>query len=274
MNFDCDFQIGHDHAFMGCQDYALVGQDRNKKYAIICDGCSASPDVDIGARLLALSAKETIIASNNSDLKSDVTTYEGFGKACIHRADAVYGTFPALHPQALDATLLVVQVEDKRLKAFIYGDGVFFHKTAKGLFAAKIELSTGAPDYLSYNLDSERLNLYTRSNEERGGVKKLTAIRRFEDGGIDESELSPFAPVIFEREVSEGDIIAICSDGINSFRKSDDTPISWMGLSEEFIGYKNTTGVFVKRRLNAFKKKCAKEGITHADDISVASIIV
>jgi hypothetical protein len=45
-------------------------------------------------------------------------------------------------------------------------------------------------------------------------------------------------------------------------------------LAEEFIGYKNFTGVFAKRRFSAFKKKCLKEGWTHSDDISVAAIVI
>jgi len=45
-------------------------------------------------------------------------------------------------------------------------------------------------------------------------------------------------------------------------------------LAEEFIGFKSSTGIFVKRRLAAFKKKCVKECMTHSDDISVSAIIV
>jgi hypothetical protein len=56
MNADYDFQIGKDHQV--CQDYSMVGYTEDKAVAILSDGCSASPHVDIGARLLTLSARE------------------------------------------------------------------------------------------------------------------------------------------------------------------------------------------------------------------------
>lgn len=60
MNSDCYFEIGHSHTI--CQDYALTGKINDVlSYAIISDGCSSSPLVDVGARLLAHSAKEYLI---------------------------------------------------------------------------------------------------------------------------------------------------------------------------------------------------------------------
>ena len=86
-------------------------------------------------------------------------------------------------------------------------------------------------------------------------------------------EYVPFIPVFFENTVEEGDIIAVVSDGINSFRNENGN-ISYIDLVDEFIGFKNTIGEFAKRRINAFKRKCLKENITHSDDISIATIII
>jgi hypothetical protein len=74
--------------------------------------------------------------------------------------------------------------------------------------------------------------------------------------------------------VAEGDVIAVVSDGINSFRKADNTPLAWIELIDEFTGFKTFEGEFVLRRIAAFKRKCLKEGITHSDDISVAAIVI
>lgn len=283
MNFDCDFQIGHEHAFIGCQDYCLVGEDRGKAYACLSDGCSSSQDVDIGSRVLCLSARENIIAQEEdisylqlSPALEELERYGRFAKNVIGRADEMYNHFPNMSRGALDATLLSLQVKDKKGKVYIYGDGIFVHKNADRLLAVKVEVSTNAPDYLSYTLDIDRINKYTKLNDEKGGVKRVLIVKRYADGSVqqDEQILRPFDSVMFEEDAAEGDIFAVISDGANSFRKPDDTAISWLTIIDEFVGFKNMTGVFVKRRLNAFKKKCAKEGVTHSDDISVASIVV
>jgi len=267
MNADSDFQIGKDH--LVCQDYAIAGGKLFEcspfdAYAILCDGCSASPDVDIGARMLALAAKETIQAGLAQD-------YQKFGEETLRKASNLFLNYPLLDCRALDATLLVAQVKANEINAFIYGDGFFFHKSVNGLYAMKVELTSGAPDYLSYNLDPARkiqyLNYSAADNE-----KKEVTIYDGEKRTVEVME--PFAPVVISRSLQTGDIVAVCSDGMDSFRRADDSNIPWLELAEEFIGYKNTVGVFVKRRLNAFKKKMTKEGWTHSDDISVAAIVV
>ena len=61
MNEDCYFEIGHSHTI--CEDYALTGKiNENLSYAIVCDGCSASDTVDLGARILAHTAREYLIS--------------------------------------------------------------------------------------------------------------------------------------------------------------------------------------------------------------------
>ncbi len=116
MNADHDFQIGKNH--LVCQDYSLVSVGETESFAILCDGCSASPDVDIGARALAIAARETFL--HQHDL-----TYEEFGERTILRAASLFDTFPSLHCQTMDATLLIASVNGNMLKAFIYGDGVY-----------------------------------------------------------------------------------------------------------------------------------------------------
>ncbi len=52
MNTDCFYSIGHSHKV--CEDYALSGTIGDTlAYAVVCDGCSSSKQVDVGARLLA-----------------------------------------------------------------------------------------------------------------------------------------------------------------------------------------------------------------------------
>lgn len=140
------------------------------------------------------------------------------------------------------------------------------HKTKDTVNLVHIHLTSGAPDYLSYNMDPLRRQAY---DKEWPDNKKEITINN--DGMF---TMNPFTPFEYECQVEDGDVISVISDGINSFRKHDGTVIDWKELVNEFTGYKTTEGQFVLRRMSAFKNKCLKEGIVHSDDISIASIIV
>lgn len=262
MNADNDFQIGKDHTV--CEDYSLSGVTKEgAAFAIVCDGCSASPEVDIGARLLALSAREHIFWSH---LRKDPNQ---FAKETTQHANEARLKFSLLHPQCLDATLLVAYVQDNYLTAFGFGDGVIIHKNKSGLWVHHIELTSGAPDYLSYNLFAPRMSAYDQLKDN----EKQIVWKR--DTGAYQMEIrKPFDPLHISMSVEEGDIVAVISDGINSFRKADNTAIDWKDLVDEFIGFKNFEGQFVLRRLAAFKRKCIKDNWHHHDDISMAAIVV
>jgi hypothetical protein len=271
MNSDSDYQIGKDHVV--CEDYALsgVGEGGESAFAIVCDGCSASNDVDFGARALALSAREVLIKNKNDDYFTGGISYDSFGLSSIETAAQIFNVFPTLNRQTLDATLLIAWVKNNKLTAYMYGDGVLFRKTKDIVHTLHLELEPGAPDYLSYRLDTGRRQSYDSENV----VKHRNDEFRDKDGAKGyPTEMKPFEPVVIECDVNPGDIIVVGSDGINSFRKSDGTSIPWNELVDEYIGYKNFAGEFVKRRMGAFKRKCLKEGITHFDDVSVATIVV
>lgn len=269
MNTNSTFSIGKDHIV--CEDYALSSQFGGLAYAIVCDGCSASPDVDFGARVMAMSAKR------NFRLNEDRLNQREFGEMAIRNAQKVFDVFPYLSPQALDSTLLAACVKDRKLTAYMYGDGVLIHRSSWGrLFTVHINLSSGAPDYLSYDMDPMRRQSYEKL-EDNQKIVEVTIDRKLVPL-TDNEKPKTFKPLepywITNVAVSEGDIIAVISDGINSFRKADNTPIPWTDLIEEFTDYKSTQGEFVLRRISAFKRKCLKEGITHSDDISIAAISV
>lgn len=261
MNANSTFSIGKDHIV--CEDYALAYYGPTITYAILSDGCSASPEVDFGARCLAMSAKREI------RLNPNVLDFDA--KKAIVNAQRVIDVFPYLSPQFLDATLLVAAIVNKHLVVYMYGDGVMVHRKKDGIVAVHVQLSSGAPDYLSYQLDPLRRQAYDKLED---NVKEIAI---FSEGKLDTSrtgDYHPFDPFIYDTTVNDGDVISVISDGINSFRKANNDSIQWTDLIEEFTSYKTFEGEFVLRRISAFKRKCLKEGITHSDDISVASIIV
>lgn len=265
MNTDCTFQIGSEHQC--CEDYAISSIFGNLAYAIVCDGCSASPDVDFGARVLAMSAKKILLKMmDEGDMHEPPNL---FGACSIIAANRIFEIFPYLHSQALDATLNAAWVYDNKLTAVMYGDGIFIHKKKDDYDAYLVQLENGAPDYLSYMLDKDRMREYERMCPNNKVTYKKTRIT-----DISSSLSNPFNPFIIQCPVEKGDIIAVISDGMNSFRNQDDSSIAWYDIINEFTGFKSMEGEFVQRRLNAFKRKCLKESIHHYDDISIAAIHV
>jgi hypothetical protein len=268
MNTDSIYHIGKDHRI--CEDYSLSGKIKTDDpnglgYAVVCDGCSASPDVDIGARILAHSVL-TVLENMSYEDQMDGVYANYIGVCAIHRANKIYGILSKLHPQALDATLLLTWVYKDKVTLVMNGDGVFIHKSGDNIFTIHSHLTSGAPDYLSYTLDKTRKEMY-------GHLVDNVKVVSISDSP-EPKHYVPFEPVWVKRKVKQGDIIAVISDGIGSFRKQDNTPIDWKDLVNEFIGFKNTEGEFVNRRISAFLRKCNKEMTTHSDDISIASIVV
>jgi hypothetical protein len=269
MNADHGFFIGNTHPV--CQDYAMSDVVDGGAFAIVSDGCSGSPDVDFGARALALSAKRTL-SRGGVDLSPDL-----FGKVTIDNLKSIGDNFP-LDPKSLDATLLVTWVKGKEFKAHMFGDGMFFHQTATTIRIVHVEYESNTPAYLSYYLDKLRLKNY---EDTVMGSKRIIDISLYRaaspvpaDAIETEDYVKPFVPVSFTGLVDEGDIIGVCSDGINSFRKGDGSVVSWETQIREFIDFKSTAGVFVQRRLGFLKRQWQKQLTTHYDDISMAAIIV
>ena len=271
MNTDHYFAIGHGHTI--CEDFALSGMAENGGYVILSDGCSSSPNVDIGARLLALSAQRTISIGGNT------MNYDLFGKVTIHNLEHIGDTIP-LHPLSLDATLLVAWVKDKNFTVHMFGDGIFFHKSHTNIRIVHVDFENNHPAYLSYYLDKLRLKEY---EDKDFGSKHVVDISIYTNGTSEkksndrletESYIKPFEPVTIKGLVDEGEIIGVCSDGVNSFSQSDGLTIPWESMIKEFIDFKTTPGVFVQRRLSFLKRQWIKNQTSHYDDISMAAICI
>lgn len=263
MKTDYDFKIGASHEI--CEDYALSGVLEEKAYAIVCDGCSGSEYVDVGARLIAHAAKGSII----SGLRG--WTHESFSQSILVTLENALRFFPSLTHSSFDSTLLVAYVQKGMLRAFIYGDGMVIHKKKNGLMYIHVSFSLEdngviktAPDYLSYRLSQERLD----------GFESWTANQKIVDNTGTKIVTKPFCPLSICEPVEIGDVIVLCSDGIDSFRRLDGTPIPFEEMISEFSNFPNTEGEFVTRRLNALDKKCKSTGTSHFDDISIAAIVV
>ena len=236
MNSDAVINIGSTHPI--CQDYAIA-RDR---YVILSDGCSSSPDTDIGARLLVRALDQLLISSRDiADLHADAA-----------RTALTWANLLGLAPESVDATLLSVHIKNDDLIIACSGDGVIILESQSGaLDVHPISSPSGYPFYPSYLHQPDRLHemvSHNRSTE----------------------------TIVLQLNAAAYKYAAIASDGLTSFFHTQTTPngkrVEPVRLSDvlaELWSFKTSHGAFVERRLKRFKKDTCWQ---HADDLSLAVI--
>lgn len=271
-NADSFFTIGKSHTV--CQDYARTGSQRGDgmPFAVLCDGCSASPDSDMGARFLALAAASEIQTGEEESISL-------FNHYTLKRASASLGYY-GLPLRALDATLLTAQVEHEhsRVRVRVQGDGVVVCRKRTGFWDMwLVEHPQGAPRYLSYDQEPNRLTGYRHEF----GEETLVNVYSFtEEGRYLQKSSECQGNVEFFAPAEEYDLVLLLSDGVSSFQQlvATNTSRHLTGVpAEEVISHllkiKSFTGQFLQRRCRSFLTKfCTEHNWQHYDDFSAAAI--
>ena len=102
-------------------------------------------------------------------------------------------------------------------------------------------------------------------------------MQQFDNSFVKHNFLAFHIDTLFEQNILDlKDIqsISICSDGIYSYNDSEKKSINQHDMVEKFISYKRANGEFVKSNMLFLRKTNEKQGITHYDDISCATIII
>jgi hypothetical protein len=260
------FEIGREHVV--CEDYALSGRIDSIAYAAVADGCSSSVDVDVGARALLFAVRDCVL----DDFRG--RGWYWLGRNIVRKAQSALSHFLTLHPQTLDATVLLAATQGHSALAFMWGDGVIVHRKQDVTRVWHLQYPSGAPFYLSYHLDSERLRQYRTMADT---TKVLTEHCLFPDGSRHKASsrvLAAEEQVGFDMEIAHGDVLAVLSDGINQYRRADGSSIPYLDLVDDFTKFKQTKGLFAQRRLKSFARQCRQQEILHDDDVSMAAIVV
>jgi len=274
MNADCAFTIGSTHSI--CQDYAVAvpGFTSNGieagPYVVISDGCSSSPDTDVGARLLTRATRQIFSV--------DVEVAE------LHKESAQlalrWAELLGLPTQSVDATLLTANLNRDDLIIGCSGDGVVVLETREGrVDVHAISSPSGYPFYPCYAHQPERLDeLIARGR----AYKELKHFRRVSAGEpltlVNESTSDSLTEV-FRFKVSDHKYAALVSDGIYSFFSAKPSidgkrveAIPMVEALNELWSFKNSHGAFVSRRVNKFKKDCRAKEWRHADDLAFGAL--
>ncbi|HLK61032.1 MAG TPA: protein phosphatase 2C domain-containing protein [Chthonomonadaceae bacterium] len=266
MHADGVFYMGKTHTV--CQDYVLArGGERPR--VLLADGCSSSPDTDIGARLLVRMAAQ----------------YDNTGEACLLDAVVaarIQAALLGLEDRALDATLLEIRVEGDRWEAGIHGDGVLAWADHNGVIHAfSLTYAAGYPNYPNYLADPARRAAFLL---QVGNDRRCEEVMLLPDGEV-RSRASFSAPACapgFRKTGSLEDTrwVAILSDGIHSFVQTavdaggpTTAPVPWTTPLRELLAFKSLNGAFVQRRLQRFLRECEPRRWQHRDDLAVATLV-
>jgi len=249
------------------QDFALSGLEPIP-YTILCDGCSSSKNSDVGARLLAFSAKKSIgdiLKPVLETLPTDMEElYKLFGlRSIIDAWKAACSLF--LNIECLDSTLILEFYKNKKVYCFVYGDGTIIDP----LWTRKVSFEGNAPFYLSYLMDPDRLKAYKRFADGFDGFTKKVSMM----GSRIDNKLKFDSPVIFE--IEDKHLVLVSTDGIDSF--IDFNTVEKIPSSEaevEFLSLKNTKEEFIKRRVSRAVEDFNKRNIFLTDDLSVGGILI
>ena len=279
MNTDRAFYIGTTHEV--CQDYALAG----KNSVAVSDGCSGSPNSDIGSRVLSITAMNKM---------TELDSLQNFDeKECILLARPAIKILN-MPNECLDATLLAAISYDYGLQAMCCGDGVIAVRLKDGktiiIDCAYID---NYPFYMNYLYDktgryrnwtddhNKRQVTQITLNSESEWVSKVPMESDIERIGNDIGliKLSDNRTLVEITSIDEVEYIAVMSDGVHSFYETVTTDTSkcnqsipYLTVLKSLLSFKNFNKAFVQRRVNKFRKDCIKKNWANSDDLSLAVI--
>ncbi len=252
---DAWFAIGDTHVV--CEDFAVAGQtSQGEAFAIVSDGCSSSPNTDVGARLLAAAARVELLQGRLP------------GPEVVQAAARAAAPLQ-LPAHCLDATLLVALTQGEHCDVRVFGDGVVaVERRDAQLVVHRFEHPDGAPPYPSYELDAARERLWREHCS--------PVLIEHVEGAITERKEHRMPPRLrfLRRDVRS---IALGSDGLDAFVQVDDgiaSAVPATAVLERLLRFPQPRGRFLARRGRRFlRRECSQRGWRPTDDVSVAAIV-
>ncbi len=251
MEADAHFILGSTHAV--CQDYALAGRAGSRWAAIVCDGCSSSPDTDFGARVLA----RAFLAA----LLRDAPVPEAVDLA-LAGARAVIANL-ALPPDALDATLCGWVVEKNVAHGFIHGDGVLAVRRSAGVEIHHATQPANAPDYPSYRCDPRR----ALAHRQKYGPDTMITVT-----GVNPRTFAVSRDYRVEFPCVEIIALAAFSDGAATVSNGTAT-LPTSSVADALTRFPQANGTFFCRRLRRQLRDWARAGCAPTDDLAGAALV-
>lgn len=254
--FQADQYVTGKNPHVPCADAALSSA-APVPFAVVADGCSASPESHTGAQILASAARREL--AQNVRLEA-----ERFGGAVLRRAVRAARAL-SLPVNAMDATLIAAAVRGDVVTVLAYGDGVIAARRRGDGETETIRLhyDSGAPFYLAYRLNSSRRERY---RQEFPG--KLRVFRE----GEEIETLDPTTTATFHFPIADYDRVLIASDGLDAL-VGPDGPLPAAEAVETLTAFKTMAGAFLQRRARRALTEWKRAGIAAADDLGMAALL-
>ncbi|MBL8251059.1 MAG: protein phosphatase 2C domain-containing protein [Candidatus Competibacter sp.] len=268
---DAYYLIGKLHAY--CQDYVIQGW-KPFPHVILCDGCSSSPNSDVGARVLALNARMELprfarIPREGAGLADQ---HWALGREIIRRAAGQVQQL-ALNPEALDATLLVAWCDGATVRMHCYGDGCIVTRDAGDELAViEVEYAENAPYYLTYLLEAERHALY---EEAIGQTEAAQIIRHSSESGDVSIRQQRFdAPAAFSFDLAAFPTVAVATDGLSCFLNAETSQrIAALEVAQALLNFGGAREAFVAKRMQSALVEFGQRLVFNLDDLSLGAFV-
>lgn len=267
---DSYYTIGKLHLY--CEDYVCRGGEPFP-YAILADGCSASSNSDVGARLLVLNARCVLpqfALAVGDKIRRDASHWR-LGRRIVRRAARQVREL-GLSPEVLDATLLVAWSDGAAVHVHLYGDGCIATRRADGGVAAiRVEYAENAPYYLSYLLDSERCALY---REAIGDPSIAQTVTYLNEAAVSARRERCDAPTVFDFSLASFSTVAVATDGLDSFLNVETGErVDLLETVRAVLDFSDCEGAFVKDRLQKVLIEFGRRRLFNLDDIGLGAFV-
>jgi hypothetical protein len=194
----------------------------------------------------------------------------------------------------LDATLLVARYEEsiinsdellqqgikdfvsKTIKVTTFGDGIIAGLRNDGIIVAHhINFPSNHPQYLNYRLNADRqARLMELEGKNRPWLSQWTLRPNAEPERV-QSVRNPDSEEdwnVFFFPTSDFKMVAIFSDGVESFTDSNLNAIPWQTVVSMMMDIPLPQGEFIQRQVNWLVKEIAKKKWQNADDFSMGAL--
>ncbi len=271
--------MGGLHLF--CEDYACHGQ-RPVPHVILSDGCSSSPDTDVGARLLVLTARRRLAVLQQPTTTEDekIEQHWRFGHQ-VAALSTMRVERLGLPVSVLDATLLVAYHDEAGVSVHLYGDGCIGARREDGRWEfIQVEYAHNAPFYLSYLTDAERQHSYiamigTDCTETAQTVHRTTVYQESDAPETVETVHQSYdTPLFFSFDWHQYNLIALASDGLHSFfLETTGERLNGSAIARSLLTFRHTGKDFLKQRVRQLLLQYAGQGIHPFDDVSLGVFV-
>lgn len=240
--------IGAKH--IRCEDYALHWDDG----VVVSDGCSGAEHADVGARLICWEVRQS------SPLKKGWLPYGS------RQATQLLG----LPDISLYASTMVITDDQNTFNVQVAGDGVVAARRHDGSYRiTRLHFLNSCPQYAAKNFPG--VDPYSCEFEQFVDVYDPDLVSTT----VNDTQIDAFSRFTYNKD--EFDLVAVFSDGVESFRTvtSEGWDVSnkmFTDFVADFMSVRNHNGNFMERRARRVLHDLSRRGIYHTDDFSVGAL--